>query len=511
MDFQVLDKGWFSGKSRTFYLHRDNWDDYCYKTTFDAFYCDEVGELHRIGSLKVGYQGMAEGKVFDAIPRSFTELPEDFFSLGQSAEYYENINSFGSRISHEILIGLHDVAYDIERFNKVESEQVMEISLLRGISEFTVKNQFYRIAHGGVRLTEYDFVYQSPEPRGEEGFSQIQLDFHVKPFSRPSSNIHVLIGRNGTGKTRLLQNMIQSFRKIESEETYGTFFYAKSSDMSGDNQFANLLCVAFSPFDDFSQIDPDDLGIPYTYIGLDKKGRKLSEAICEQFWENFKACMGARQKKEQWLEIVKKLQSDPTFRESQCERMAEEFNKRENYTSDRSSITPMKEWIQKHFCELSSGHKVILLIITCCVNLMEEKSLVLIDEPENHLHPPLLSAFVNALSYLLQERNGVAIISTHSPVILQEVPRSCVWKLRRTGREMVAERILSVETFGASITTLTSEVFGLEVTESGFHKVLRDAVEQGGDFKDIVRQFNNQLGNEARALLRILLMDMQDR
>lgn len=453
---------------------------------------------------------MPEGKVFNDIPRIFTELPETYFSLGQSVDYYEEIKLLGAQLASEILLGLHDVAYDMELFEEVENEPVMNFSLLRGVSWFTVKNQFYRIAHGGVRLTEYDFVYQSPEPKGEEGYSQIQLDFHVKPFSRPSSNIHVLIGRNGTGKTRLLQNMIQSFRKIESEETYGTFFYAKSSDMSGDNQFANLLCVAFSPFDDFSQIDPKDLGISYTYIGLDKKGRKLSEAICDQFWENFKACMGARQKKEQWLEIVKKLQSDPTFRESQCERMAEEFNKRENYTSDRSSITPMKEWIQKHFCELSSGHKVILLIITCCVNLMEEKSLVLIDEPENHLHPPLLSAFVNALSYLLQERNGVAIISTHSPVILQEVPSSCVWKLRRAGREMVAERV-SVETFGASITTLTSEVFGLEVTESGFHKVLRDAVEQGGDFKDIVRQFNNQLGNEARALLRILLMDMQDR
>lgn len=48
---------------------------------------------------------------------------------------------------------------------------------------------------------------------------------------------------------------------------------------------------------------------------------------------------------------------------------------------------------------------------------------MLIDEPEGHLHPPLLSAFVRALSELLVNRNGVAIIATHSPVVLQEVPR----------------------------------------------------------------------------------------
>ena len=510
LKFQVLDRGYFNGTSRTFYLRRDNWDDYCYKTTFDTFYCDEKGELHGIGSLKIGYQGMPEGRVFDAIPKSFTELPKDFFSLGQNADYYEKIKSLASQHATEILVGLHDIAYDIERFEEVRHETVVKTSLLREVSAFTVKNQFYRIAHGGVRLTEYDFAYQSPKPRDEEGFSRIRLDFHVKPFSHPSSNIHVLIGRNGTGKTTLLKNMIQSFRNIGSKKEYGTFSYAESSNMSGDNQFANLLCVAFSPFDDFSQIVPNDLEIPYTYIGLDKEGGDLLEAICEQFWENFEACMGARQKKERWLEVVKKLQSDPTFRESQCERMVEVFDERGNSVRDRDCVMHMKEKIQKHFRRLSSGHKVILLAMTCCVNLMEEKSLVLIDEPENHLHPPLLSAFVNALSYLLRERNGVAIISTHSPVVLQEVPSSCVWKLRRTGREMVAERI-SVETFGASITTLTSEVFGLEVTESGFHKALRDAVAQGGSFREIAERFDHQLGNEARALLRILLMDVQDR
>jgi len=65
---------------------------------------------------------------------------------------------------------------------------------------------------------------------------------------------------------------------------------------------------------------------------------------------------------------------------------------------------------------MSSGHAIVLLTITRLVATVEEKTLVLIDEPESHLHPPLLSAFIRALSELLYDRNGVSIIATHSPV-----------------------------------------------------------------------------------------------
>jgi hypothetical protein len=126
-----------------------------------------------------------------------------------------------------------------------------------------------------------------------------------------------------------------------------------------------------------------------------------------------------------------------------------------------------------------------------------------LDEPEGYLHPPLLSAFVRALSDLLQRRNAVAIIGTHSPVVLQEVPKNCIWKLRRQGADAIAER-LEIESFGENVGTLTQEVFGLEVVDSGFHKILKDVVEQTETFEEAITKFNNQLGLEARAILRNL-------
>jgi hypothetical protein len=146
--------------------------------------------------------------------------------------------------------------------------------------------------------------------------------------------------------------------------------------------------------------------------------------------------------------------------------------------------------------------------MTRLFELVEEKSLVLIDEPESHLHPPLLSAFVRALSDLLINRNGVAIIATHSPVVLQEVPKSCAWKLSRIGREARAD-CLEHETFGEKAGTLTREVFGPEVTQTGFHKLIAERA-GGRIYEQILALFGGQLGAEGRALASALSLVLPD-
>lgn len=101
---------------------------------------------------------------------------------------------------------------------------------------------------------------------------------------------------------------------------------------------------------------------------------------------------------------------------------------------------------------------------------------MLLDGLEAHLHPPLLASFVGAVSDLLTDRNGVAVFATHSPVVVQEVPRSCVRKISRWdrgGRPVRPE----IETYGLNVGGLTYEVFGLEVAQSGFQA----EIEMGGE------------------------------
>jgi ATPase subunit of ABC transporter with duplicated ATPase domains len=127
--------------------------------------------------------------------------------------------------------------------------------------------------------------------------------------------------------------------------------------------------------------------------------------------------------------------------------------------------------------------------------------LVLLDEPETHLHPPLLGSFIRALSRLLVARNGVAVIATHSPVVLQEVPQRCVWVLGRSGSGLGAERP-PIETFAENVSVLTRKVFGLEVEESGFYRLLKDEAERSGSYEGVMQAFDEEIGAEGRALAR---------
>ncbi|MDP0995433.1 hypothetical protein Q6250_29255, partial [Klebsiella pneumoniae] len=52
---------------------------------------------------------------------------------------------------------------------------------------------------------------------------------------------------------------------------------------------------------------------------------------------------------------------------------------------------------------------------------------------------------------------------------------------------------------------LTREVFGLEVSQTGFHRLISDAVQPGG-YEQAVARFGGRLGGEARSLARALSM-----
>ena len=511
MKIQVYDKGdsiKYCGD--TLYLRRDNWDDYSFRTTFSVSYCKNTGETISIGQVKIAVQGMEPQKkempgsittiepaiIFHLIPKQFSKLDDTYFSLGQDESYYANISALGDSKRVEILTSLQDVAFNLDHFQKVRSERAMGTSLLRSIGSNAVTEQLHRIATGGARLTKYNFSYTVQSTESEQSASH--LSFAVDPHSNPPTNIHVLIGRNGTGKTTLIKNMIHSIR--HHDNSHGSFEYDRVGRISNHAKFSNVLCVAFSPFDNFTEVDTQESEIPYSYIGLNKQDGDLLQSIEKQFLDAFSSCMMNARKRMLWLKAIDILKSDITFLETSLDSIVSN----ETISGSEDSILSKKEHIKQIFSKLSSGHKVVLLIITCCVDKIVEKSVVFMDEPENHLHPPLLSALIRALSDLLIDRNGVAIISTHSPVVLQEVPNSCVYSIRRLDQKLIAER-LPIKTFGASIGALTNEVFGLEVTDSGYHKLISDAAKTTNDYELICDQFDNQLGTEAVMLLRTLL------
>ena len=140
----------------------------------------------------------------------------------------------------------------------------------------------------------------------------------------------------------------------------------------------------------------------------------------------------------------------------------------------------------KLFKRLSSGHTAVLVMVTRLIDLLSERTIVLLDEPETHLHPPLLSNLVKVISRTLKKRNSLAIVSTHSPVMLQEVPKSNVYILERD-QNITRVSKPSIETFGENVGRLTVEVFKLELLKSGYYATLEDLV------RNIVKNHSSNL------------------
>lgn len=471
-------------------LENDGWNDYSYRTLYHL-HVNTVNGYTRIGPIKIGRRGMADpNDMTTNIPETFNSLTGEFFSLGQGDEFYNKIINIERELRDKILNSLNDVVYNSRIWHEVKNEDVMKTSLLRTIPEQYVTGQFKRILDGFARLTSYNMEYT----QYFNNIPQIELKFESKPDTLPPTNIHVIIGRNGIGKTHMLRCMTSSMCNRIMDGASGAF---KLSDKS---KIYNLVTVSFSAFDPFESHISESMDVQYTYVGLKKdnptdgNSTKSPDDLANDFIKFMKKCM-LQPKKDRWVQAITTLNSDPIFSASKIIDLATLSYSSDNHENNEENIKLTK----KIFARLSSGHKIVLLSTTALVATVEECTLVLLDEPESHLHPPLLSSFTRALSELLINRNGIAIVATHSPVILQEVPKSCIWIINRSGLIMSAMRP-SIETFGASVGTLTHEVFGLEVTNSGFYKILekkRSAAKSYDEFMDI---FNNELGAEAKSI-----------
>lgn len=501
-------------------LTKDGWNDWFkWYTLYSATIIMPNGQSIELGGVKIARQGMTEQQGSTELPPQFETLDPTFFSLGQDENYYETLITLGAATREAFLTGIRDCAFDLDIFEVNTGEPVMNDALLRHIDASRVRDRFHRLANAEVALTPFSFAYDFPIDHRALSAPPV-LTFDVQPASMPATNIHVLIGRNGVGKTRcfdFLARAMLGLPAVDPVQPVGTLrdtaAPANAWQLPGPVRapdFAGLVTVSFSAFDSKGPLNPPaDSQKRYAYIGLvtDRplpgalpvlpqtpptlRVKSLQE-LAEEFSESVMACReGVR--RERWRAALQILEADPLFAEANVTALA-----------DDEAADVQSRARNLYGRRLSSGHAAVLLSITRLVEFVEEKSLVLVDEPEGHLHPPLLSAFVRALSGLLSNRNGVAIVATHSPVALQEVPQACVWKLSRAGHEARADRP-ERETFGENVGVLTREVFGLEVTQTGFHKLIADAA-AGRTYEQVLAHFGDQLGAEARALARALTL-----
>lgn len=304
----------------------------------------------------------------------------------------------------------------------------------------------------------------------------------------------MLIGRNGVGKSKILKNiasLVNTQKKLfdRDESIFSKIIHVVFSIFDIDEDYCSNKKITILVFQNTKQRVPS------------KEDRiiKSKADLLSEFVKSFENCSSGLRKK-RFIELIDFFEYDDIFKEIDIKSMLEE-----GYALNPEN----HEDLIKIFNKLSSGHAIIILTLIQLIEKVDNKTLVLLDEPESHLHPPLLSAFIRAVSKLVIMRNAVVVCVTHSPIVLQEVPCNCAWKISRSGCVFKAERP-SIETFGENVSALTREVFGLDVANTGYITLLKELINKKHTYDEIIGILGDQLGYEGKLILSNLIAVRDD-
>ena len=82
-------------------LTPDNWDDFGYNTLFALNYVSVKRVVTELGYVKISRDDQPKRTKLDG---EFNTLPNNYFSLGQSLSYYENIRKLKKSIREDLLV-----------------------------------------------------------------------------------------------------------------------------------------------------------------------------------------------------------------------------------------------------------------------------------------------------------------------------------------------------------------------------------------------------------------------
>lgn len=529
------------GEQPDFYLERDNWND----DSFYTFYTLHLSNKHTkdnksmlIGGVKILKRGQQRNDIFLIDTGDFETLNFDFCSLGQSLDYYERISQIDKELQDKILSTLNDVIYNSEKKESFKDEEGYKISLMRNfgfdddifkLAPFLLSRDFSKMpmdkdlkfkfkTHEMDEFIEFDF--DSPEYMGEW--------YHENLPNR----IAVIVGKNGSGKTTLLTKISRLVFASSNDRDY--LKEVASIEPKGLG-FPRIISVSYSAFDAFQvpgirikekeQIADDiQRGVGrYIYCGIRDISMELKkslkhivteengmlkkediinnkhpynflkpiDALSLEFGVAVEYIKSDNEKLNLFIKVINEIFKEPSLK------LIQNFE----------SINPESELdtIIDIFSELSTGHKFVFHSLASIIQHIENRSLVLFDEPEIHLHPPLLAVLMKALRIILNAKNSFMILSTHSPVVLQETLTKHVFVVRRVGN-ITKVTNPDIQTFGENIGIITSHIFGLSSDLTDYHTELDKISDSfSGTFEEkmnlIEQLFDGKLSLQARTYI----------
>ena len=243
-----------------------------------------------------------------------------------------------------------------------------------------------------------------------------------------------------------------------------------------------MISISFSAFDEFRKRTKEGdsdyyYSNSYVYCGIQTEKGTLS---LEELHKNFKKS----------LQIIWEKGRNDAW-----ENIMSELMEQEHISIIKNLMAQDEEKI--HF---SSGQHILVCTMTEVLANIENESILLFDEPELHLHPNAIANTMRMFYHLLEEFNSYAIIATHSPLIIQEIPSRYIRALTRVNN------ILSIHTpdnecFGENVTKITDDIFDVRSTESNYKSVLKK-LSQKMEYDEILALFEGKLSFNAMIYLK---------
>ncbi|MFW5891451.1 MAG: AAA family ATPase [bacterium] len=474
MDFYVSKHNHFltsdKNHSYVFLYYNNGWNDYNYITTFEAYYYDNsTDEKIDLDTVKILRDDLKEKEELE-LGNHFKKLSDKYCSLGQNLDYYKKLSNLDKEIYKEILGSLNDVVYNRDIKEKFYDNDGFQTSLIRYGGAQKALEEGIQFFDDDFKIEKrLDFSFKCELPNAKD-FHEINFDFN-KNANIPY-RITTIIGKNGTGKTEYLTSIANAMSGVDLYK--GEFDNKRPS-------FGNVITISYSIFDEFKL--PEIKDISYHYCGI-RSNHESSKYNIDNLSKRLKESLKKIEKKDNiidWKMVLKEIINIELLNDIYDDFKTEEYEQIEAFNS------------------LSSGQSMILATMTDVIANIEEDTLILYDEPEMHLHPNAIAKLIKMLYELLDKFDSYAIISTHSPIILQQIPSEYVRVFEREG-DLPIVRDLRLESFGENLTTLTNEVFNIIGTESNYKNWFKKLSETH-TFDEINSYFEKDLSFNAKVFL----------
>ncbi len=443
-----------------FVLGYDNWNDYGLRTLFDLTYYSQFNSYTIIGKTKI--MKLGTNPTWDSLSESFTSLSNEYCSLGQDKSYYFRLKQVLKSNYTSFLLALRDVATFPRIYELFESDDIFKTSLIRGNDKERLARTI-RFEIEGIPSNEYyKFNFTHKPPYAE---NTITLNFDFEYNTDFEHRIYALIGKNGTGKTRILSSLAKELSEKEPQ----TFTPRKPV-------YGKVFTVSYSFFDRF-EIPNSDASFNYVYCGLKKSDNtwKTDDDLLAGFYQSV-ALIKKKNLENDWYKILSNFIIidilDIAFEK------VEDFINSYNYIFKEDKFNEIRKF-------LSSGQSIILFMVSEILSQVRYDSLILFDEPETHLHPNAISALLNTLFDLVKRFQSFCVIATHSPLIIQEIPARNIFVIERENN-LAYTRSLERESFGENLTVITQEIFGNRETPRHFINLISELVSKGKSYEEIV-------------------------